>query len=160
MNSLKFPSNILERLLYALVGFLLGVIITLKLVPHPTFEIPVLKIREHTIRDTIPITKFKTVAVKETVFVRSPFIWRAFEYEDSLLKIGFETDTFRNFFYELKRQEIKLEQLQKQKLGEVFILATFENLNLGLSYKSVAFFTQYNLKNKKFLPGIGFRFQF
>lgn len=148
-----------------IIGLFIGFIIYPYLAPKTPIEIPMVKYKEKTITDTLTAWEFEIIEIKDTLYKESPFIWKLWKYQDSLLKVQFEADTFRNFEYEIfQKEKVIFKSIpggpRKEKYGEVFAGITFSNIHIGLSYKFLSFFIQYNFKNKNFIPGVGVRWQF
>jgi len=157
------------RFLYGFIlGLLTGLLIYSFLIkPKFEIEIPVMVEKIKPIKDTIPYYEFQIIKIpsakQETIY--KPILWKLFKYRDSLLEIQFEADTFRNFEYKIfQKEKVIFKSIfkgpKKEKYGEVFAGITFSNIHIGLSYKFLSFFVQYNFKDKNFIPGIGVRWQF
>jgi hypothetical protein len=125
--------------------------------------VPIVKIVE--IKDTIPFYQFKILKIHDTLYLKRPFLWKEFFYQDSLIKVKFETDTFRNFEYSILKKEVlilpeKIKKIEKIKYGEIFAGISHKNFYFGSSYKFFLMGVKYNFKEKNFEPFIGLRFQF
>jgi hypothetical protein len=151
-----------ERILYFTLGFLTCfTFLILYNKSQKPLQIPVLKIKEKIIRDTIEIENFKKIYLPETLYLNRPFIWKLWTYKDSLIKVQFETDTFRNFYYEiLKKERIIFKTQSKEKQGALFLLANREKTILGIDYKFLSLGFEYSFKTKRFNPLLGFKWRF
>ncbi len=122
-----------------------------------------MKIKEKTIRDTIEIENFEKDYLHDTLYLERPFIWKLWTYKDSLLKVQFETDTFRNFYYEIfKKEKIIYSSGReiKEKSGSIYVLGNWEKAILGIDYKFLSLGFEYSFKSKGFKPLIGFKWRF
>ncbi|MCM8807934.1 MAG: hypothetical protein NC926_08360 [Candidatus Omnitrophica bacterium] len=128
--------------------------------------IPPIVVKEKVfIHDTIPVEKFIIKSIPETLKMERTFTWKKFIYKDSLLKVEFESDTFRNFSYSLFLPQTKIifperKEKIKEKYGILILQSNFSNLNFSLGYKFLTLGIQYDFKKKKFLPLLGFYFSF
>jgi hypothetical protein len=113
-------------------------------------------------KDTISITQFKVTTKTDTIYMSRPLIWKEYSYEDSLLSLKFEADTFRNFSYSLHTKEYILPTAtgQKQKYGDIFLATDFKAIYCGMSYKFLKVGIKYDARSKSYSPFIGVRLQF
>jgi hypothetical protein len=157
-------SRFFKYLSIFLTGFLIGILIFYFFFrKEKNINVPVVKIVE--IKDTIPFYEFKILKIHDTLYLKRPFLWKEFFYQDSLIKVKFETDTFRNFEYSILKKEVLIlpgiKKNEKIKYGEIFVgISLNKNFYFGSSYKFFMIGFKYNFKFKNFEPFIGLRFQF
>jgi len=155
----------LSKLVYfsltLLAGIILGILCTLHFAPRKTVQVPVPIVRTIEKKDTISITQFKVKTKTDTIYMSRPLTWKEYSYEDSLLSLKFEADTFRNFAYSLHMREYFLPATgQKQKYGDIFLATDLKAIYCGMSYKFLKIGIKYDVRSKSYSPFIGVRLQF
>jgi len=96
-------SDTLLRFCYFFFGFFLALAALILFVrfsgifkhPDPASII----IRHHVVHDIIPPEDFQSVTLPETLPATESLVWHQWIYEDTILKIQFESPAFRNFHY-------------------------------------------------------------
>jgi hypothetical protein len=155
----------LNKLVYfsltLLAGIILGILCTLHFAPYKTVKVPVPIVRTIEKKDTISITQFKVKSKTDTIYMSRPLIWKEYSYDDSMLSIRFEADTFRNFSYSLHTKEYILPTAtEKQKYGDIFLATDLKAIYCGMSYKFLKVGIKYDVRSKSYSPFIGVRLQF
>jgi hypothetical protein len=149
-------------LLAGIAGIILGILCTLHFAPYKTVQVPVPIVRTIEKKDTISITQFKVKSKTDTIYMSRPLIWKEYSYDDSMLSIRFEADTFRNFSYSLHSKEYILPTIagQKQNYGDIFLATDLKAIYCGMSYKFLKVGIKYDVRSKSYSPFIGVRLQF
>lgn len=161
---MKIP-EVYTRIAYFFFGFFLSLVALILFVRltgwnRPT-NYPVLVIRHHTIHDTIPPEGFQSIELPDTLPFTASWVWRLWTYEDTILRVQFESPAFRNFQYwlTLPAPVITGPEIIKQQVS-LSLTTNWSNANLLLGYKNVAFGVQYGWNDHRFYPLLGFHFSF